>query len=142
MNIFSVSHFGPPPPFCNTYLPNPTPSLSFHKSWKMQEIILSLVPSFDNAENLNNTSLNMQSQCISCVEIISSILEPYIIWLIFIFNKFMKLPWGQVMSHKKFGSDRFSRFDFYWIQTNRQTSQIYIYRWEWFFSDLRNCKDE
>jgi len=38
------------------------------------------------------------------------------------------------MSHKKFGPDRFSRFDVYWIQTNkqtdkqtdRQTSQIYI----------------
>ena len=25
------------------------------------------------------------------------------------------------MSHKKFGPDRFSRFDFYWIQTNKQT---------------------
>ena len=35
------------------------------------------------------------------------------------------------MSHKKIGPDRFSRFDVYWIQTNkqtnRQTSQIYIY---------------
>ena len=25
------------------------------------------------------------------------------------------------MSHKKFGPDRFSRFDVYWIQTNKQT---------------------
>ena len=25
------------------------------------------------------------------------------------------------MSHKKFGPDRFSRFDIYWIQTDRQT---------------------
>ena len=25
------------------------------------------------------------------------------------------------MSHKKFGPDRFSRFDVYWIQTDRQT---------------------
>ena len=24
-------------------------------------------------------------------------------------------------SHKKYGPDRFSRFDVYWIQTNRQT---------------------
>ena len=24
------------------------------------------------------------------------------------------------MSHKKFGPDRFSRFDVYWIQTNKQ----------------------
>ena len=30
------------------------------------------------------------------------------------------------MSHKKFGPDRFSRFDVYCIQTNIQTSQIYI----------------
>ena len=27
------------------------------------------------------------------------------------------------MSHKKFGPDRFSRFDVYWIQTNRQTNK-------------------
>ena len=27
------------------------------------------------------------------------------------------------MSHKKFGPDRFSRFDVYWIQTNRQTDK-------------------
>ena len=26
------------------------------------------------------------------------------------------------MSHKKFGADRFSRFDVYWIQTNKQTN--------------------
>ena len=25
------------------------------------------------------------------------------------------------MSHKKFGPDRFSRFDVYWIQTDKQT---------------------
>ena len=25
------------------------------------------------------------------------------------------------MSHKKIGPDRFSRFDVYWIQTNKQT---------------------
>ena len=25
------------------------------------------------------------------------------------------------MSYKKFGPDRFSRFDVYWIQTNKQT---------------------
>jgi len=28
------------------------------------------------------------------------------------------------MSHKKFGPDRFSRFDVYWIHTDKQTSQI------------------
>ena len=27
------------------------------------------------------------------------------------------------MSHKKFGPDRFSRFDVYWIQTDRQTDK-------------------
>ena len=34
------------------------------------------------------------------------------------------------MSHKKFGPDRFSRFDVYWIQTNRQTDRQakFIYR--------------
>ena len=38
------------------------------------------------------------------------------------------------MSHKKFGPDRFSRFDVYWIQTNKQTNKqadkpnLYIYR--------------
>ena len=34
------------------------------------------------------------------------------------------------MSHKKFGPDRFSRFDVYWIQTDRQTNRQakFIYR--------------
>ena len=27
------------------------------------------------------------------------------------------------MYHKKFGPDRFSRFDIYWIQTNKQTNK-------------------
>ena len=27
------------------------------------------------------------------------------------------------MTHKKFGPDRFSRFDVYWIQTNKQTNR-------------------
>ena len=27
------------------------------------------------------------------------------------------------MSHKKFGPDRFSRFDVYWIQRNKQTNK-------------------
>jgi len=31
------------------------------------------------------------------------------------------------MSHKKFGPDRFSRFDVYWIQTNRQTNKPNLY---------------
>ena len=29
------------------------------------------------------------------------------------------------MSHKKFGPDRFSRFDVYWIQTDRQAKFVY-----------------
>ena len=28
------------------------------------------------------------------------------------------------MSHKKFGADRFSRFDVYWIQTNKQIDRL------------------
>ena len=46
-----------------------------------------------------------------------------------------------VMSHKKFGPDRFSRFDVYWIQTNRQTDRQakLIYRYARHFShDHRN----
>ena len=39
----------------------------------------------------------------------------------FKFLSFVNLPCGHVMSHKKFGPDRFSRFDVYWIQTNKQT---------------------
>ena len=39
------------------------------------------------------------------------------------FLSFINLPCGHVMSHKKFGSDRFSRFDVYWIQTDRQTNK-------------------
>ena len=31
------------------------------------------------------------------------------------------------MSHTKFGPDRFSRFDVYWIQTNRQTDKLNSY---------------
>ena len=31
------------------------------------------------------------------------------------------------MFHKKFGPDRFSRFDVYWIQTNRQTDKPNLY---------------
>ena len=44
-------------------------------------------------------------------------------------GKFLKirssinLPWGHARSHKKCGADRFSRFDVYWIQTDRQTNK-------------------
>ena len=41
----------------------------------------------------------------------------------FKFLSFITLPCGHVMSHKKFGPDRFSRFDVYWIQTNKQTNR-------------------
>ena len=43
---------------------------------------------------------------------------------------FKNLPWYHMMSHKKFGPDRFSRFDVYWIQTDRQTDRQakFIYR--------------
>ena len=42
-------------------------------------------------------------------------------------RSFINLPWGHVMSHKKFGPDRFSRFDVYWIQTNKQTDKPNLY---------------
>ncbi len=32
----------------------------------------------------------------------------------------IKLSWGHVRSDKKFGPVRYSRFDVYWIQTNKQ----------------------
>ena len=54
----------------------------------------------------------------------------------FLFLSFINLPCGHVISHKKFGPDRLSRFDVYWIQTNKQTpiqtdSQVkFIYRFK------------
>ena len=39
------------------------------------------------------------------------------------------LPWGHARSHKKFGPDRFSRFDVYWIQTNKQTDTQAKFIW-------------
>ena len=38
-----------------------------------------------------------------------------------------KPPCGHVMSHKKIGPYRFSRFDAYWIQTNKQTDEPNLY---------------
>ena len=35
----------------------------------------------------------------------------------------LNLSSGHVRSHKKFGPNRFSRFDVYWIQTNRQPNK-------------------
>ena len=32
------------------------------------------------------------------------------------------LPWGHFRCHTKFGPDRFSRLNVYWIQRNRQTA--------------------
>ena len=37
------------------------------------------------------------------------------------------LPWGHARFLKKFGLDLFSRFDVYWIQTNRQTDKPNLY---------------
>ena len=39
------------------------------------------------------------------------------------------LPWGHFRCHTKFGPDRFSCLNVYWIQRNRQTDKqsIYIY---------------
>ena len=47
------------------------------------------------------------------------------------------------MSHNKFGPDRFSRFDVYWIQTNKQSDKQtdrqakFIYRLKRSKTDLR-----
>ena len=54
----------------------------------------------------------------------------------------LNLPWGHARSHKKFGPDRFSRFDVYWLQTNKQTPRhpksihIDVNRWCIFISNL------
>ena len=52
------------------------------------------------------------------------------------FWSFINLPCSHVRSHKKFGPDWFSRFDVYWIQTNRQTDRqakfiwfLYVFLW-------------
>ena len=42
------------------------------------------------------------------------------------FLSFINLLCVHVRLHKKFGSDQFSRFDVYWIQTNKQTSKVYM----------------
>ena len=39
----------------------------------------------------------------------------------------INLPCGHVMSHKKFGPDRYSRVDVYWMQTNKQTDNPNLY---------------
>ena len=44
----------------------------------------------------------------------------------FKFN-FTNLPWGQVRSKTKFGPVLFSRFDIYWLQTNRQSDKHSVY---------------
>ena len=52
------------------------------------------------------------------------------------------------MSHKKFGPDRFSRFDVYWIKTNRQTDRqtdkpnLYIDGVDWKFSTINTVFTE
>ena len=48
-----------------------------------------------------------------------------------LFGWYRNLPWGYMRSSTNFGPDRFSRFDVYWIRTDRQTKYIYIrfYRW-------------
>ena len=55
----------------------------------------------------------------------------------FVRGKFLKiqssinLSWGHTRSHTKCGPDRFSRFDVYWIQTDRQSDRQakFIYRY-------------
>ena len=38
----------------------------------------------------------------------------------------ISLPRGHVISHTKFGSDLFRRFDIYWIQTDKQRMDMKI----------------
>jgi len=45
----------------------------------------------------------------------------------FKFWSFIDLSLGHVMSHTKFGPNRFSRFDIYWIQTDKQADKQSIY---------------
>ena len=44
----------------------------------------------------------------------------------------INLPWGHARFHQKFGPDRFSFFEVYWIQTNKQTPRQakFIYRYK------------
>ena len=41
----------------------------------------------------------------------------------FKFWSFINLPWGHVRSNTKFRPNQFSRFDVYWIQTDKQTDR-------------------
>ena len=50
----------------------------------------------------------------------------------------INLFWDHVRSHRKFGPDRFSRFDVYWLKTNKQIDKQSIYidsplQFEFFF---------
>ena len=40
---------------------------------------------------------------------------------------YINLSQGHVRSHPKFGPDRFSHFDVYWIQTNRHPDKLNLY---------------
>ena len=58
----------------------------------------------------------------------------------------INLPWGHARSHTKFGSDRFCRFDVYWIQTNKPTPRKakiykYIYHFDIVYFGERSDKD-
>ena len=44
------------------------------------------------------------------------------------FKKFSKIEYlGHARFHKKFGPDQCSRFDVYWIQTNKQIDKLNLY---------------
>ena len=49
-------------------------------------------------------------------------------------------PCGHTMSHKQCGHDRFSHFDVYWIQTNKQTDRLaqFIFRLAFFVFNTRS----
>ena len=54
----------------------------------------------------------------------------------FVIGEFLKIwplinfSWGLVRSHKTFGPDRFSRFDVYWIQTDRWAKYTYRFTFD------------
>ena len=43
------------------------------------------------------------------------------------FWPYINLPWSHVRYHKKVGPERFSRFNIYWIQTDRHPEKLSVY---------------
>ena len=77
------------------------------------------------------TFLNSLSKAIGIPEQLRTKRKPEFLQFTFVnfdWGTFLKirssiLPWGQTSSYTKFYPDRFSRFDVYWIQKDRQTNR-------------------